>query len=58
MFRCLDLADFLLIAEEVLGVEAKVLQRMANLALADSALNAGTIEANFGSRVPNPRFYA
>lgn len=42
--RYLDLADFLLIAEEVLGIEAEVLQKMANLPLADSALNAPAAE--------------
>jgi death-on-curing protein len=36
----LDLADFLLIAESVLGVPADVLALVANLHLADSALNA------------------
>ncbi|MBI4729867.1 MAG: hypothetical protein HY775_10280 [Acidobacteria bacterium] len=38
--RYLDIADFLLIGEEVLGIEAEVLEKMANLPLADSALNA------------------
>lgn len=42
--RYLDLADFLLIGEEVLGIEAEVLQKMANLPLADSALNAPAAE--------------
>lgn len=36
----LELADFLLIAEALLGVEAEVLARTANLHLADSALHA------------------
>ncbi|MGH2726185.1 MAG: type II toxin-antitoxin system death-on-curing family toxin [Actinomycetota bacterium] len=40
----LDLADFLLIGEEVLGIEVEVLQKMANLTLADSALNAPAAE--------------
>jgi death-on-curing protein len=42
--RYLDLADFLLIGEEVLGIEAEVLEKMANLPLADSALNAPAAE--------------
>lgn len=42
----LDLADFLVIAEEVLGVQADVVAKMANLPLADSALNAPA--AQFG----------
>lgn len=36
----LGLGDFLLIASEVLGVEARVLAKAANLASGDSALNA------------------
>lgn len=36
----LDLADYLLIAEGVLGIEAEVIAKAANLHLADSALNA------------------
>ena len=42
----LDLADFLVIAEAVLDVEAEVLAHQANLHLADSALNAP--RAGFG----------
>lgn len=42
--RYLDLADFLLIGEEVLGVQAEVLQKVASLPLADSALNAPAAE--------------
>jgi death-on-curing protein len=40
MVEYLSLADYLLIAEAVLGVEAEVLALSANLHLADSALNA------------------
>ncbi len=36
----LDLGDLLLIASEVLGVDARVLAKAANLASGDSALNA------------------
>ena len=42
----LDLADFLLIAERVLGVDAKTLGRGTGIGLADSALNAPA--ASFG----------
>ncbi|RIK10612.1 MAG: hypothetical protein DCC49_02865 [Acidobacteria bacterium] len=42
--RYLDLVDFLLVAEEVLGIEADILQKMANLPLAESALNAPAAE--------------
>ncbi len=38
--RYLDLADFLLVAEGVLGIEAEVLAQVADLNLADSALHA------------------
>ena len=40
----LDLGDFLLIGEAVLGIEAGVIAKMANLPLADSALNAPAAE--------------
>lgn len=46
--RCqyLDLADFLLVAERVLGTPTEVLVRTARLPLAESALNAPA--AGFG----------
>ncbi|HEX9774372.1 MAG TPA: Fic family protein [Actinomycetota bacterium] len=53
-FRYLDLADFLLIGEEVLGIPAEVLQKRANLPLADSALNAPSAE--FGGVEFYPEF--
>lgn len=40
MTSYLDLVDFLLIAERVLGVDAKVLSKGVGVGLADSALNA------------------
>ncbi|MHB1773407.1 MAG: type II toxin-antitoxin system death-on-curing family toxin [Acidimicrobiales bacterium] len=46
MTSYLDLADFLLIAERVLGVDAKTLGKGAGIGLADSALNAPA--ASFG----------
>ncbi|MHB8513652.1 MAG: type II toxin-antitoxin system death-on-curing family toxin [Actinomycetota bacterium] len=52
--RYLDLADFLLIAEAELGVEAEVVAKMANLPLADSALNAPA--AQFGGVEFYPNF--
>jgi death-on-curing protein len=42
--RYLDLVDFLLIAEAVLGVEVAVLQRTTSLHLAESALAAPAAE--------------
>lgn len=36
----LDLADFLVIAEEITGIEVSVLMKMSRLPLADSALHA------------------
>jgi len=36
----LDLADFLVIAEEITGIEVPVLMKMSRLSLADSALHA------------------
>lgn len=42
--RYLDLADYLVIAEATLGVEVAVLQRIAQLNLADSALAAPAAE--------------
>jgi death-on-curing protein len=44
--RYLDLADYLLVAEAVLGVDAEDIARFAGIALADSALNAPA--AGFG----------
>ncbi len=38
--HCLDLADFLIIAEKVLGIEAKVLAKGVGIDLAESALCA------------------
>lgn len=52
--RYLDLADYLLIAEEVLGIEADVLAKMTALSLADSALNAPAAE--FGGVEFYPEF--
>lgn len=40
MVRYLDLTEYLLIAEATLGVEAAVLAKIADLGLADMALNA------------------
>jgi death-on-curing protein len=50
----LDLADFLVVAEAVLDVEAEVLAHRANLHLADSALNAP--RAGFGEVEFYPEF--
>ena len=36
----LDLADFLVIAEEITGIEVPVLMKVSRLSLADSALHA------------------
>ncbi len=36
----LDLADFLVIAEEITGIEVPVLMKMSRVSLADSALHA------------------
>jgi hypothetical protein len=36
----LDLADFLVVAEEITGIEVPVLTKMSRLSLADSALHA------------------
>ncbi len=44
--RYLDLADYLLVAEAVLGVDAEDIARFAGIALADSALHAPA--AGFG----------
>ncbi len=44
--RYLDLVDYLLVAEAVLGVDAEDVARFAGIALADSALNAPA--AGFG----------
>ena len=46
MTRYVDLADFLLIAEAVTGIDADVLAKSAGMNLADSALAAPA--ANFG----------
>lgn len=40
MVRYLDLADYLLIAEAVTGIQAEILLRSARIALAESALHA------------------
>jgi death-on-curing protein len=50
----LSLADFLLIGEAVLDVDAEVLEKTANLPLADSALNAPAAE--FGGVEFYPEF--
>jgi death-on-curing protein len=50
----LDLVDFLLIAERVLGVDAKILCKGAGVGLADSALNAPA--ASFGGVEFYPEF--
>lgn len=42
----LDLADFLVISEEITGIEVSVLMKMSRLSLADSALHAP--QAGFG----------
>ena len=42
----LDLADYLIIAESVLGIDAKVLSKGVGIGLAESALNAPN--ASFG----------
>lgn len=42
--RYLDVADYLLVAEVALGVEAAAIQRVAQLGLADSALAAPAAE--------------
>lgn len=52
--RYLGLAEFLLVAEETLGVDAGVLARLAGLGLADSALNAPAAE--FGGEEFYPDF--
>lgn len=57
-YQYLDLIDYLLIAEQALGIPAERLGRLERLGLADSALNApaagfGGIEAypDFGTKV-------
>jgi death-on-curing protein len=50
----LDLVDFLLIAEQVLGIPAERLARLGRLGLADSALNAPA--AGFGEVEAYPEF--
>lgn len=50
-WRYLDLADFALIAEAVLGVPAEQLLRMARLDLAESALAETQFIAWVGDRV-------
>lgn len=54
MIEYLSLADYLLIAEAVLDIEAEVLAFSINLHLADSALNAPA--ASFGGYEAHPRF--
>lgn len=46
----LDLADFLVIAEEITGIEVPVLMKMSRLSLADSALHAP--QAGYGDVDP------
>lgn len=50
----LDLADFLLISEEITGIEVPVLTKMSRLSLADSALHAP--QAGFGDVDLYPNF--
>lgn len=50
----LDIGDLLLIASEVLGVDARVIAKAANLASGDSALNAPA--AAFGGVEFHPDF--
>jgi death-on-curing protein len=52
--RYLELADFLLIAEKVLGVPAETLARLPRMDLADSALNAPA--GSFGGTEAYPEF--
>src|SRR6266542_6823634 len=54
MVEYLGLADYLLIAEAVLGVPAEVLALSTDLHLADSALNAPA--ASFGGHELRPSF--
>jgi death-on-curing protein len=53
--RYLDLVDYLLVAEGVLGADAAVIEKMASLHLADSALNAPA--AGFGGVEFYPEFH-
>lgn len=50
----LDLADFLVIAEEITGINTPVLSKMASLPLADSALHAP--QAGYGDADLYPDF--
>jgi death-on-curing protein len=50
----LDLADFLVIAEEVTGIDVQVLSTMSSLSLADSALHAP--QAGYGDADYYPDF--
>jgi len=50
----LDLADFLVIAEEVTGIDVQVLSTMSSLSLADSALHAP--QAGYGDADHYPDF--
>lgn len=52
--RYLDLVDYLLIAEQALGIPAERLARLERLGLADSALNAPA--AAFGGTEAYPEF--
>lgn len=52
--RYLDLVDYLLIAEQALGISAERLARLERLGLADSALNAPA--AAFGGTEAYPEF--
>ena len=53
--RYLDLVDYLLVAEAVLGADAAVIEKIASLHLADSALNAPAAE--FGGVEFSPEFH-
>ena len=50
----LDLADFIVIAEEITGIDASVLMRMPRMPLADSALHAP--QAGYGDIDMYPDF--
>ncbi len=50
--RCLSLAEYLWLAEQVTGIEAAVLSKAARIDLADSALHAPS--ASFGGEAFYP----
>ena len=54
MTEYLDLADYLLIAEAVLGVPAEEIARWPEIALADSALHAPVLCAHLARNHPLP----